>query len=75
MRDDDDLPSLGDRRAMKLYSWLDAVRKELLRTNPTDITTLMSPEMIERVCLLGPVVARWLLLVAKSAEAIKQKQQ
>jgi hypothetical protein len=68
-----DLSSL-DRRPMKLWSWLGAVKDELLKTDPAYIAANLTSEMHDRIIELGPVVARWLLDVAQAAEAIKQKR-
>jgi hypothetical protein len=66
---------LGDRRPMKLWSWLGAVEKELLNSNPIEFAAGLTPDLLDRVVELGPKVAKWLLAVAKAAELMKQRSE
>jgi hypothetical protein len=65
----------GDRRAMKLWSWMGAVEYELLNSEPIEIATKLSPEMIDRTVLLGPRIAHWLMAVAKAAKTMNSSDE
>ena len=66
---------LGDRRPMKYWPWLGAVKKELLSSSPIEFATNMTPDLLDRIIELGPRVAHWILAVAKAAETMKRRKQ
>jgi hypothetical protein len=67
-----DLTGMGDRRGMKLWSWLGAVEIELLTNNPQVVAALLTPDLLPRVIRLGPETAKWLTAVAEAAQAIER---
>jgi hypothetical protein len=66
------IPGMDDRLPMKLWSWLGAFHQELLHQDPISIASSLSPEMFNRVIILAPRIAQWLLALAEAAEAIKR---
>jgi hypothetical protein len=65
----------GDRRAMKLWSWMGAVEHELLNSEPIEIATKLSPEMTDRIIVLGPRIDHWLMAVAKAAKTMNSPDE
>jgi len=63
---------MGDRRPMKVWSWLGAFRDELLLINPAYVAARLTPDMLDRVIDLAPKAAQWLLDVAEAARDLKR---
>jgi hypothetical protein len=65
----------GDRRPMRLWSWLAAIKSDMLAEDPAEFASKLTPDLMPRIIELGPEVAIWLHAVAKVAERPNRQQK